>query len=181
MRKLILSGVFACFSLLVCAQSIGPQVINCSGGSYDPPGNFRFDWSVGEMTLVNTMQSGLFVLTNGFLQPTKYGTVKGKNEDTRIMEVKDVTLSSIQVYPNPTSDFIQVNLDMPGAGQIRMVLYNQEGKQLWSREELKKPARSTERISLSTFPQGNYLLLVEWRPAEGGPASTGSYKIIKMN
>jgi len=181
MRKLILSWVFACFSLLVCAQSVGPQVINCSGGSYDPPGNFRLDWSVGEMTLVNTMQSGLYVITNGFLQPTKYGTIKGKEEQTLLREARDVTLQSIQVFPNPASDFVTVNLDMPGSGQVRMLLYDQNGRQLWSRDMLKKPAKSSERTALSTFPQGNYLLLVEWRPSKGGPATTGSFKIIKMN
>ena len=54
MRKLLPFFVFPLVFLgVVQAQSIGPQVINSTGGSYKiPSSNFVLDWNVGEMTLV---------------------------------------------------------------------------------------------------------------------------------
>ena len=51
------------------AQTLPQQVINTTGGTYQQ-GHFSVDWSVGELAVVNTMQSGDFMvnLTNGFMQ-----------------------------------------------------------------------------------------------------------------
>src|SRR4051812_36203780 len=90
MRKLILSLVAVFFFFSSWCQSITPTVINSTGDSFKVFGmqskdnSFYLDWSVGEMTLVNTMRSAqdkklYVIITNGFLQPD-YGPDQG-NED----------------------------------------------------------------------------------------------------
>jgi len=50
------------------AQSISPVIINSGGGSYIG-GDAVYEWSIGELALVETMISSQAGLTNGLLQP----------------------------------------------------------------------------------------------------------------
>src|SRR5215212_1806866 len=85
MRKYTTLCVFlVLFAFRSWSQSIGPSVINSSGGSFNiPAGNFVLDWNVGEMTLVHTSTDAgsIYIITNGFLQPTKFGHIKGDKEE----------------------------------------------------------------------------------------------------
>ena len=50
------------------AQSIGAAIVN-STGSTNTQNDIIFEWSVGEMALVETMTAGKGSITNGLLQP----------------------------------------------------------------------------------------------------------------
>lgn len=51
------------------AQNNGQAVINATGGAYKQSTGIIFEWSVGELSLVETMVSTQSILTNGILQP----------------------------------------------------------------------------------------------------------------
>lgn len=51
------------------AQSPGPYVVNSGGGSATTSSGHVYEWSIAEMTLVETMNTPQLWLTNGFLQP----------------------------------------------------------------------------------------------------------------
>lgn len=56
------------------AQSVSPGVANAAGGSATIISN-TFEWSVGEMALVESMIKSDLSLTNGLLQPQKLAPV----------------------------------------------------------------------------------------------------------
>ncbi|WP_316819368.1 gliding motility-associated C-terminal domain-containing protein [Pedobacter nyackensis] len=53
-------------------QGISAEVINAAGNSHTQ-NNITYEWSVGEMTVVETMENSRLSLTNGFLQPVVIG------------------------------------------------------------------------------------------------------------
>src|SRR5690348_2304152 len=126
MRKIFFSiALVFVISGNVVAQSIGPSVINSTGGSYNQPAsNFSLDWSVGEMPLVSTFEStggNIYYLTNGFLQPTKLGHI----QEARIIPAA-VTESKteIHIFPNPAVSYVDVTLHLPDTGRVRLSLFN---------------------------------------------------------
>ncbi len=76
-RKLL---TFNSFCLIIClffvstqssqAQITSPSVLNTAGGSQSYL-NITYEWSVGELALVESMLGSEYSLTNGLLQPQK--------------------------------------------------------------------------------------------------------------
>jgi len=190
MRKYAIFCVFLVLSAICTqAQSIGPSVINSTGGSFNiPASNFVLDWNVGEMTLVNTAtgSGGIYVITNGFLQPTKYGHIKDdKKEDVLTKTPNPVTSKEDVVdmiaFPNPVINFVDVKILVTDAHSIKYSLFNQVGERLLTREKSVSKFQQAERISLAGFTSGTYLLNVECLSADGKTIRTGSFKIVKAN
>ena len=55
-----------------CAQAISTSILNATGGSYKQ-NDIIYEWSVGEIAVIETMQNSRLSITNGFLQPTVTG------------------------------------------------------------------------------------------------------------
>ncbi|NOY46737.1 MAG: T9SS type A sorting domain-containing protein [Chlorobi bacterium] len=71
-----------------------------------------------------------------------------------ILSVNSETLAEIKLFPNPTSDYI--NISMPNGNQItNAVLYDLNGKQVY------QSTNQLEKINISSFSIGTYLLLLE--------------------
>lgn len=51
------------------AQSNNQAVINATGGTYTQNTGIIFEWSVGELAVVETMTNSRAIVTNGLLQP----------------------------------------------------------------------------------------------------------------
>ena len=183
MRKAQLSLVLIVFFSLARAQSITPTVINSSGGSavIDVQNHpFHLDWNVGEMTLVNTMRTTgkkILIITNGFLQPEYSGD---HGEERQQVNPDLFTRSEITVYPNPTSDYVDVNLVFEKTGTVRLSLFNIMGEKLFTREFPVNTKTRTEHIPVDKYSQGTYLLNVQL-VSEGKIIKQGSYKIVKTN
>lgn len=194
MRKYATICVFlVLFAFCTKAQSIGPSVINSTGGTFKiPSSNFVLDWNVGEMTLVNTSTStsSIYVITNGFLQPTKYGHIKDDKKDDKKDDVLTKTLNPVTLkedvvdmiaFPNPVVNFVDVKVLVTDAHSIKYSLFNQVGERLLTREKSVSKFQQPERISLAGFTSGTYLLNVECLSADGKTIRTGSFKIVKAN
>jgi type IX secretion system substrate protein len=160
----------SCFS-----QRITPSVINVSGGA-SQQGNYQFEWSVGEMSPVNQMESrpNLFVLTNGFLQP--YTIHEGVNYSNNQFGADE-----LKVFPTPASSFVEVNLFTKQQGRLKVSFYNDMGQKVYSTELQVFGVDLIQRIPVNRFAQGTYLLHVELDADPNFVSKEGVYKIIKIH
>lgn len=72
MRYLLLFFV-ALFSVdTACGQSLGGTIINAAGSTFIQR-DMIYEWSVGEVAIVETMENPRLSITNGFLQPINTG------------------------------------------------------------------------------------------------------------
>lgn len=53
-------------------QGIGTAIINAGGNTYSQ-NNVTYEWSIGELALVETMANNRAIITNGLLQPVVSG------------------------------------------------------------------------------------------------------------
>lgn len=160
-------------SLTASSQSVSSSVINTAGSSF-AQGYFVIDWSLGEMSLVNSMTSpnGALILTNGFLQPGAPNP--GDNNHGRF------TVDEIKILPNPTYNNVEINFSTLEQGTIDVVVYDVAGRRLLIRQVIGNGLKTSEKIDLSRFAAGTYLFWIELNPLPGSVRKTGSYKIVKL-
>ena len=160
----------SCFS-----QSITPSVINASGG-VSQQGYYQFEWSVGEMSLVNQMEArpSLFVLTNGFLQPylLNPGVYNSNNE---------FGADELKVFPTPASTYVEIDLFTKQQGRVKISFYNAIGQKVYSAQLRSFGVDLTQKIPVNRLAQGTYLLHVELDADPNFVSKKGVYKIIKSH
>lgn len=168
---LLLASMLA--AMPVFSQSLQPQVVNIAGGSYsDPNSYFRVDWSVGELALVNTSpMPANYIVTNGFLQPfvDKFTT----NDDHQF------GVDEIFVFPNPASSYVEINFKTKQKGEVRFKLYNALGQRLYEKSFKSYGLDRIEKIPMSQFATGTFILYIELDATTGSVDKKGSYKIVK--
>lgn len=157
----------------VCAQTNTPQVINTTGGS-SQTGYFIIDWSVGELALVNKMESSQYIVTNGFIQPFTHDLTARDNNDV-------FSDDEIRILPNPTRNNLEVDFRTKQQGRVKMVLVNAAGKLLYQKEFNSYGDGHIERIDMTPFSSGGYVLKITLNPNTGFTRKSGGYKIIKVN
>ncbi len=154
---------------------VASRVINSTGGSFKN-NSYILEWNVGETALVNQLQSsaadGNYMFTNGLLQTfalfPKAVSKRFRDEDIRIL-------------PNPTPGNLQVNFQTPETGQMKMVLYDGAGQVLYTKEFISTGSFHTEKINMTGFSNGTYMLQISVNAGtDPGISTTGSYKIIKL-
>ncbi|MCB0844311.1 MAG: T9SS type A sorting domain-containing protein [Bacteroidetes bacterium] len=64
---------------------------------------------------------------------------------------------TIKVYPNPASDFVNIEIEPEYLGKTELTLYSLQGQRL-HRQSVNQ---ITERISIGHLPQGTYILMVK--------------------
>lgn len=83
-------------------------------------------------------------------QYSRVVAVRGSNSPVRI-----------DVFPNPATDILQVQIPSDQSGKIRLSIANAAGQVLWQNDmQLSKGTNSTS-IELLRFPPGPYLLVVD--------------------
>jgi len=149
------------------AQSISPSVMNANGGQKVIAGN-TYEWSVGEMTLVNTTNTPGLIVTNGVLQPAE--TTAG---------IDDFTFGNGQmdVYPNPAEKEVFIQPELPPNTKMQMTLTDILGKMLMQSEVMLSTGHEKQIIDLRTYPAGNYMLMI--RAEDKAGQRQAAYKIQK--
>ncbi|RYE20238.1 MAG: T9SS type A sorting domain-containing protein [Sphingobacteriales bacterium] len=156
-----------CVMLASTSLPAAGQQATASGAGSGGNNNFKLDWSVGELTLVNTARNGAFVLTQGLLQ--------GKL--LKRYDSGGITAGELVIYPNPTPDMLTVQTGFFGGGELNLRLYDVQGRQL----QLPLEAVSTygtQTISMKKFASGTYMLHASFRSASG-EIRTGIYRIVR--
>ena len=138
MKKLLL--ILLCLPILGFGQVTSSSVVSSSGDSYSN-GSVIMDYTLGEI-VVETHVHSTTILTQGFHQ----GVLKVNTEVVNI-DVKT------KVYPNPTTNFLIVELEKNVNADI--LVYDINGK-LVIKDRLNDEQQ--KQLDFSFLKQGNYLL-----------------------
>ena len=131
--------LFLCFPIFIFGQVTTPTVITNSGGTFSNS-SVIMDFSIGELA-VQTLQNNE-ILTQGFHQ----GDLK---VTTAVFNLGIKT----KIYPNPTTNFIIVELEKNVNADIKVFDIN--GKIVI---EDKLNDENEKQLDFSFLKQGNYLL-----------------------
>ena len=143
--------------------------MNATGGT-NTLGIWEYDWSIGEMTMVNTYYGSSVIVTQGLLQNDLHINVK----------VADVTLSQhLQVFPNPATSTVNVQYIATGDGQLTYRLMDITGRIIMSNTSAVKQGMTTEQLNISDLAAASYMLEVSTKDNSNTGAST-SFKIEKL-
>ena len=152
MKKLVL--LFAILPLGLLAQ---PDVV-ASGGNYNESSSVKISYTVGQ-SVIATVASNSAIATQGFQQP-EYLITQIEEEGTQI---------ELNIFPNPTSDNINLDFAQMPNGGVTVYLYDDAGKVVVS----DKVVDTHYSIGMKDFPSGIYFLKVV------GANSKKTYKILK--
>ena len=165
--------------IIVCgktfSQSTQPCVINSSGGEYAND-SYSYEWSIGELVLVNEMVSsdGTYILTNGFLQPYTgngnplYPPWVFRNHEIRLLN-------------NPVKNTLGVQLTTNATGRLKLKVYDERGYLKYYTEMNVSSAMVTQSINMMSCANGNYFLKAEFTSNDQSKKyREGTYKFIKI-
>lgn len=149
MKRFNLLFFFSAMQMGLNAQSITPYVFASAGNSFSNA-SYSFDYTIGEMMLVETKQTPQVIVTQGFHQP-----------ESSAVGIPQLGSDSIffSVYPNPTSELIQIRFLVAGPMKASVRIYDVTGRVIFS-EEKTVDNGTIEKISSDAFESGFYLLEV---------------------
>ncbi|MDB5283806.1 MAG: in-like serine protease [Bacteroidota bacterium] len=87
------------------------------------------------------------------------------------------TLGSLTVYPNPAADELWVRLQLPGAGNGQLAVYNYIGQKISELPLQAVNSETTQEINVSSYPSGIYFLSLSFMSAKGEKVQMMSQKI----
>lgn len=157
------------------SQTMQPCVINTSGGCYQA-GNDCYEWSIGELVLVNEMTAydGKFIVTNGFLQPF------AKNEQV-VNTPAALRDHEIRILRNPVKDVLGVQFFTHETGKLALSIYDERGYIKYYRVLNVSAGGVTESVNMINYANGNYMLKAEFVSTSQTNLKTRSYKIVKIH
>lgn len=168
---IILGTVFVVAGNATAQESITPKTINASGGS-GQAGTTYYDWSIGEMIAVSTYYNmgKNIIVTQGLLQ----------NEISTPVGTKDTRLAqNLQVFPNPASTMVNVQLTSLLQGTLSYKLMDMAGRVIINQSTLVKQSVTTEQLNIAELAAATYMLEVSFTE-NGAAKQTTSYKIDKL-
>lgn len=127
----------------IYAQSLTPDVYSTSGDYYQGS-NASISWTLGEV-VIETFSSSTSILTQGFQQPSYVITSLKENPEFKY---------DIKVYPNPSSDILNIKVMTTDLSELNIVLYDLNGKKLL---EQKVMGQETQ-LNLFQYTEGTYIL-----------------------
>lgn len=160
--------ILAFFSL-ASAKTNAQQITNTAGGK-GTIGLFNFDWSFGELSLVNTLQTPNISLTQGLIQ----GEIKIIDAN---IGGNGITDNDIKILPNPTSGSLNILAGFLKPGKISFILYDANGQLLQKRTEVYS-GFTTYNFILTNYANGLYPMHIIWEPT-GEVQKVKTYKILK--
>ncbi len=164
--KSFLTSVLAIFFIVsVSGQDIKQQVISSAGGfDVASDNSISLSWTLGEL-VISTVESGSgdLILTQGFQQ--------SKLEVTAIEENPDLGVA-VTIYPNPTSEILNIKFVLPLEGETLLQLAGPDGRRLFN-EEI-PPGVLMKQINMQGYPAGTYFLRIQ------NGIKLNVYKIIKL-
>jgi hypothetical protein len=177
-----LLGMALLFSIKGQGQSIAPFALNVAGGSFDNPSSYtRYEWSFGELVLIDTYTSASdnLILTNGLLQPctekiTGDFTISyfGKNE--------------WKVFPNITTGSFELDFFLTSPGLMQLQLTDAMGRVINTRKFDYHCCNRIERYDISNLADGVYFINASFTISTQLPLSErsrvnrqGTFRIVK--
>jgi hypothetical protein len=164
MKRSILILFIALLAVSVGAQQIKQEVISSAGGFNKSADNsISISWTLGETIIPTfTSQDGTLILTHGFQQKLLIVSV-----EENLAELVQVT-----IFPNPTSETINIEFETVPSDEISVYLLDAQGK-LVKTDQI-EAAVSVKRINMQDLPAGIYYL----RLTKGKLSNV--YKVVKL-
>jgi hypothetical protein len=157
MKKLLTLSLTLLVSLSFGQTAIKKENISTDGGS-QTNGTTTVVYTVGEIAIQEN-SNGTIHLSEGFIGP----------DIAEAMDIKDYTLlQNINIYPNPTQDFVNINFENESEYQINVT--DLSGKIIYSFE---KNNQLEQTINLQNLKVGVYLLVIK-------DVKFKKYKIFKI-
>lgn len=148
MKQLLLCILALATVVVLPAQTIERSVIGAAGTSLSSA-SFEVDFTVGE-AVVTTVESGSFVLTQGFQQG---------DLDLTGIEAPLLTVD-YRLYPNPTADRVQLDLQAARPVTLHLQWFDAQGRQVALPAETLRLGSQPQSLhyDLSALATGTYLL-----------------------
>lgn len=146
------------------AQSIAPQSVN-SGGTTMLQSNGSLSFTVGELVVLSQTDSDGNTLGGGF--------TAGATLTTASIQETDATVLDVNVFPNPTSDLVNIRINYSTVDKVVVTITDLEGKEVFN--GLYAGISNTIGINTSTYARGTYVLSLK----NNNNQVLGTYKIIK--
>ena len=169
-RVIFLIPLFLLAAINIRAQSIGPGTLNATGGAAVISGN-EYEWSIGEMTMVSTFSSASIVVTQGVLQISDSAYTG--------VPIKPTPSRHLQVFPNPASTVVNLQLTSPTQGTLSYTITDMTGKVLGKHSLDIQPGTTTEQVDIKEFACATYLLNVSVSSDNSTPERF-AYRIQKI-
>lgn len=143
MKRLFLTISMGLAFFAVQSQTASPELVSVAGESFKNT-NYQLDWSIGEC-ITATHSAGDYVITQGLHQGSYV-----------ITSVEDLAQDiNISVYPNPTTDLINLTSSQNLTG-LAVIVTNINGKILQQTEVISE----VEQLNFSNYENGIYFLTI---------------------
>ena len=146
------------------AQSIAPQSVNSSGTKMIQA-NGSLSFTVGELVVLTQIDSEGNTLGGGFSTGATLTTVSIKEPDISVLDVK--------VFPNPTTELVNIQINNSTINQIVATITDIRGKEMYCGKYV--CISNVIGINTATYSKGTYMLTLK----NLNNQVLGSYKIIK--
>jgi hypothetical protein len=163
-KPIALLGASMLMVTMSYAQSIAPQSVN-SGGAEMTQANGSVSFTVGELVVLSQTDSNGNTLSGGFTAGATLTTLSIQETDVAVLDVK--------VYPNPTTELINIQINHSTLDQVVVTITDLQGKEVYSG----KYAGISNVIGINTasYATGTYVLSLKNLKKQ----VLGTYKIIK--
>ena len=163
-KPIALLGAAMLMGTMSYAQSIAPQSVN-SGGTKMTQANGSLSFTVGELVVLNLTDSQGNTLGGGF--------TAGATLTTASIQETDAAVLDVSVFPNPTSDLLNIRINHSSIEQVVVSITDLQGKEVYNGKYA--GISNTIGINTASFSTGNYILSLK----NSSNAVLGTYKIIK--
>ena len=163
-KPLALLGAAMIMGTISYAQSIAPQSVNSSGTKMTQS-NGSLSFTVGELVVLSQTDVEGNTLGSGFTAGAALTTV--------IIQETDAASMDVNVYPNPTTELINIQINHSNIDQVVISITDLQGKEVYSG----KYAGISNVIGINTasYATGTYMLTLK----NLNNLVLGTYKIIK--
>ncbi|MDG1397732.1 MAG: T9SS type A sorting domain-containing protein [Polaribacter sp.] len=163
-KPLALLGAAMLIGTMSYAQSIAPQSVN-SGGTKMTQANGSLSFMVGELAVLNLTDSEGNTIGGGF--------AAGATITTASIQETDATVLDVNIFPNPTSDLVNIRINQSSIEQVVVSIIDLQGKEVHN--GIYAGISNTIGINTSAYAPGTYVLSLKNNINQ----VLGSYKIIK--
>lgn len=134
------------FALLFAAIASYAQQVVANSGNTGSAAGYTVDWTLGEPA-IETFTGTNNILTQGFHQTQLVITALKENLYPGL---------EVKAYPNPTGNFLKIEVIQPGNEEFQYVLTDIEGRKVMK----KKRFTDAEDINMSSYVPGIYMVIV---------------------
>ena len=159
--KIFLIAILIHFCIFTYAQQIAPTSINSAGQSATLNGN-NISYNIGDYAVLNLADS-TYTLSGNYMAATVITAI----------EMSAVTHGKIDVFPNPSSELVYIELEDILAKEIYLSIYTIDAKEILNQKF--NNINQTLTLNLSKLTKGVYILKLRNEKGQ----SLADYKLIK--